>query len=940
MPIEKVFLDWDEPALPRVVDYLVERYRGGPLVDLSSCLIVVPGSRAGRRLNELLLRRVDSAAWSLFPPHIVTIGQLPELLYDAKFPFASQMVQDLAWAKAVREAPRDQLRHVMTNIPDRETDPRWMELGILLRNQHRELAGDGLDFADALEAAQRLDGFHESDRWQALVGIQSAYLRILDNLNLWDRQTARLVALERKECRTDRDILLVATADMNRVMRDMLDQVEDRVTSLIFAPSRLADHFDSHGCIRPETWRDVLIDLKCEQIEQVDSLAEQAAVVPRAIASLEGRYSCDEITVGVPDETLVPHIEVALRRAGIGARWGPGHPLEASRPLRLLRCMVDYLRGRDFTNLAEIVRHPDVGEWLATQQIDTGELLDQLDEFQNEHLPTSLDALIMPDNPAPLEVDVVTRAMRAVEDWLRPLGGKPRHPDEWSKPLQDALNHVLGDRTVDQTDHAGAMLVSACDAIRGALQQIGQVPDDLIAAVTSEQAILMVLQEIGSRRVPAPADDDSIELVGWLDLFLDDAPAAIVTSFNEGFIPSSIDADLFLPNKLRSELEIDDSERLLARDVYATSALAASRRDLHIVLSRRRGNGDPVSPSRLLFAADHDTMLRRSLRFFGERPDRSMSDWTIPADILPEHRFQVPAPRRLDRPLTVLRVTDFRSYLACPYRFYLRHVLQLRERNDDPTELDAAAFGAIMHAVLDQFGASDRKDATDASTIAELLDELLDGQARQRFGSRARAAVRVQIEQLRLRLQRFAEVQAARRTDGWRILVTEGEVGDLHTNFIVDDQPIVLKGRIDRVDFHEPTNTIAILDYKSADGGEPPEKTHRQSGAWIDLQLPLYRHLAKELPRIHELGPDPRIELGYVLLPRELGKVAVALADWSNDDLSQADDVARQVVRDIRYQRFWPPRYPAPAFAEEFASICQDAVFDRHLAGSPEGIST
>jgi hypothetical protein len=36
-------------------------------------------------------------------------------------------------------------------------------------------------------------------------------------------------------------------------------------------------------------------------------------------------------------------------------------------------------------------------------------------------------------------------------------------------------------------------------------------------------------------------------------------------------------------------------------------------------------------------------------------------------------------------------------------------------------------------------------------------------------------------------------------------------------------------------------------------------------------------------------------------------------------------------VRDVRQQRFWPPTYP-PAFADEFRGICQDDVFDRHLA--------
>ncbi len=70
-----------------------------------------------------------------------------------------------------------------------------MALAESLARLHRELAADGLNFQAVIEKGKLLGGFRESPRWQALAEIQAAYLRILDGLNLWDKQSARLYAI-------------------------------------------------------------------------------------------------------------------------------------------------------------------------------------------------------------------------------------------------------------------------------------------------------------------------------------------------------------------------------------------------------------------------------------------------------------------------------------------------------------------------------------------------------------------------------------------------------------------------------------------------------------------------------------------------------------------------------------------------------------------------
>lgn len=87
----------------------------------------------------------------------------------------------------------------------------------------------------------------------ALAEVQQAYLRLLDSLDLWDLQTARLFAVEQRECHTQRrDVILLGMVDMSCAVRQMLDQLGDRVTALIFADDDCSARFDELGCLRPE----------------------------------------------------------------------------------------------------------------------------------------------------------------------------------------------------------------------------------------------------------------------------------------------------------------------------------------------------------------------------------------------------------------------------------------------------------------------------------------------------------------------------------------------------------------------------------------------------------------------------------------------------------------------------------------------------------------
>lgn len=913
MPIRREFVDWSTPLLPRVVDRLLQHAPANGIADLSRLLIVLPVRRAVRRLRELLAQRTGGAH---LPPRIITVGELPELLYQPQRPFASELVQLLAWIDALRRTPAQRITHVLSTLPEESDLHGWMSLAQLLWQQHRELAADQLDFADVLRGADQLDNFREHDRWQTLADLQQRYLRILDDLGLWDIQTARLVAVRQREIRTDHDILLVGTTDLNRIDRAILDEVADRVTACIHAPANLSDCFDTHGCVIPEAWSERSIDLATDQVLLTDGPLEQAEAVARILDSYRGAYRVDDITVALATDQLVPQVRRVLGEQGVPARWGVGIPLDQSAPCRLLAAVADFLEDDRTPAFASLVRHPDVSDWLTQQQAPPG-WLNELDDFIASHIPHRIKDWVT-ERRSPQPVRVVSDRIDAL---LKPFLGRARPLAEWSSRLLQLLTTIYEQSQFNPADPGHQAVLSACEALQPILIEHGLVPAGLAPSTTAAAAIRLTLRDVAAQHVPSPSAADALELTGWLDLPLDDAPAAIVVGINEGLIPQSANADPFLPNSLRRALGITDNARRYARDAHALSAVLHSRQHVRLIAARRDRGGDPLIPSRLLLAADPLEVARRIQSFYGPLAEAQYPP--LPSPFAPRTdgpAFAIPRPRPEAQPPTVLRVTMFRDYIASPYRFYLRHIEGLVEIDDSVDELSASAFGNLTHEALDAWAHSDLRDSADPDAIARYLSAALDELARRDYGSAPVMAVEVQLEQARVRLGAFARWQATWAAQGWKLRFTEQDVSQVPFD-LGDDRIIQLKGRIDRIDHHPATGRWTIFDYKTGETVHNPDRSHRCKGDWIDLQLPLYRHLARPL------GVTGDIQLGYIRLPRDAGDVGPQFAEWSEDDLAAADECARDIARRILDGRFWKELDERPATLSEYAPICHDDVF-------------
>jgi hypothetical protein len=196
----------------------------------------------------------------------------------------------------------------------------------------------------------------------------------------------------------------------------------------------------------------------------------------------------------------------------------------------------------------------------------------------------------------------------------------------------------------------------------------------------------------------------------------------------------------------------------------------------------------------------------------------------------------------------------------------------------------------------------------------------------RKFGVAKSAALEIQVAQAEQRLLAFAAEQAKRAAEGWIIKYTELEIKKGDAFFPVEGgESMKLKGRIDRIDYHEEKQVMAIWDYKTSDTYNEPREAHydEKKDEWSDLQLPLYRHM------IRKFREGTELEVGYITLPRKLSDIKFRVAPFTADELASADRKAAEIIRDIRSGKFGPPVFPAPFPVDPYAAICQNDILRR-----------
>ena len=941
--MERIFLDNTKPLVSAVTEWLAAQMRVTPggVKSLSHLLVIVPTRQAGRRLRLALAEQSGGCLPPLIrlPAQVIIPAREPDIPAATPaetFGLLSRLLLDLdltAYPHLFPEKghPREKTFAWALGVT-RQLNDLWSIL-----QENALVMADVAAQIETLLSGEDLDV--EVSRWQDLARLEALFFATLQKRGRTPPPLARRQAVA-DPCLPEgaERIVLPALADAQPALYPVLEKLcaQIKLCVLIHAAPSQDARFDIWGRPDPEQWTGLqtpVLPLADEQIVLASNSADQARLVAEAFAAIPQDEALPSL--GMADDTLYSELQSAFLAKGLQLHNPAAYPLAASSLGRLIQQLEQLCRQPRFSVLAAFLREADVMRWLescmAAETDAYASVLRSLDELQNAHLPQTLEAarLFCEQNQtdAAQTADAfkwkrLLNVLDSVRSLLDPCG-RP-HLDH----LTEMLQTLFAVRTLQERKPGDRELAAAAEATLSVFETLSStlLTDTLDEA---QRSLLFEALLTSASYQLEPEDADALLTEGWLELPWSPARELVITGFNEGSVPDAVVGHAFLPDQLRQGLGLTSNERRAARDTYLLQALLDSRPSdaVRLYLERVSSRNDVRKPSRLLFLCDEATLTTRARKLFRDAESTATGHHRTLPDAW---RLTLPTPQTApDR----LSATSFKSYLECPFTFYLRHILKMEACDDRVVELDAMAFGTLCHDALEAFGRSDHKDETDAETISGFLQAEVWRIIHRRCGGTLPAILHLQASAACKRMAFFAARQARLRADGWQIVATERPLN-------MAERGVAIRGRADRLDYHAASGTWRIIDYKTWDRlgrndgidrfvssskadlasavqrGLEPFTFAGKPRVWTDLQLPLYLLMAQAGAVV---PTDAKAECGYFVLGETETETVCKTWDFApcRDD---AVTTLRWVIDRVKAGIYWPPT-PRDAWQRDYSSL-------------------
>lgn len=897
------FLDWTQPLPLRFASWFWQQAPASKH-DFSDWVMIVPTAESGRKLRSHLVHGMPDSRAGFLSPRIQTPAQF--LRHNLKSQeLANRNDCLLAWAKCLQQAAPDVQEQLFGFGP---TGPRpnrsWaLKSARLLQRLKTTLAEGNHDFASVARI-----GFEETERWQCLAELEKSYRELMRAEGLKDPDDALIrTAAEGSPIEPGERILLAGLPDPIPLLIHCFEQATatNQPEVLIAAPESQAEAFDPWGRPLELHWarQKIPADRLQGRIHPSADSHHSLTLLKACIDRIENPQTALSLGLGEPE--LASRVQDELGSLGMTAHDPQGVPARRTDIPSLLNAWREWTRLDDFQTLHRLLSFPDIERYYSSQDSN---LRKNLDRFSTRYLPATLSSV------EALDSDPQFEALRACIQRMRSdrqnLQGGPKFSDQLQKWLQSLWQGIDWD---SQTDPLRATLLPEMRDWLKEWQSSAFSRD-----ATADEALQLFESHLLSSRCYPPRPEQSIDLNGWLELLWDDRHCLCFMHLNEGLVPQTVSHDPFLPDSLRKRLGLPCNDQRFGRDAYQFRFLIESRwaeGRCDWIVGRHTLAGDPLKPSRLLFLCPQNELPERVQQILSSLPDPQPEPPPSLAWQLDPSRVE---PRKLER----ISATDFKNYLECPFRFYLRRMLSIEAWPDSLVEMDARAYGNLAHEALQSFNDSEQMlDESRVETIAKALLKELDAVFERHYGRAASVTLELQRISLRERLQAAAGAIAEARAEGWRPFKVEWKFSD-------DLEPpriagLALSGIIDLIEYQASTDSYRIIDYKTSEKAtnpmdahlkklgrnETPEdfrphtlfEWHGQTYRWINLQLPLYLWVTQ-----HHIAQSTSV--AYFNLPRASGETRIeAWLELDEECMKSALHCAEGVVADIQGNRFWPP---------------------------------
>lgn len=920
--IRREFWGWEAPVLEQAVAWLSADWNGTAALDLSETLILVPTAEAGRRLREGLARHADAQGGGVMAPWVWHPEQalLPE---EQRRDVASMQEGQMAWMRVLREVKVADYPALFPTMPETAGWSWFLETARMLLDLQTQLGVGGHRFESVAEAeVARVD----AGRWRELARLEVRYFKVLEEQGLRHGQAAKLVSAKAPQLPEEvRRVVVLPAPDLPPLLNKWLTGCAAQgreVVVAIHAPGAMAEMFDGFGRPLSATWGEEtkeVMPLGNEAIKLAKNPTRQAAWV---LNELKRWVKSGRVAVGMCDPDLGPPLREKLTLDGVRV-LEPGGAAATSEGLwHVLTTLSEMVAGESWRALSVLLRNPDVARMLAGPGASQSGLLSAADALSGDRVPVTLAHAAELMGEAEEETEESKASVSARNALRRAINEARRWVEMFrsttvSKAARAWLLALYGERVFvpdspgdrERTELAAEWLRLA-ESLEASAKRFGLNP-------SAEEALALSLQWLSRTSLPEPRGEVDLVLQGWLELLWEGAPNLVICGLNEEHVPGILTGHPFLPDRLRNGLGLPCQATRFSRDHYLLRAMVEQRQDggtVTVSCGQWSERGDALRPSRLLMLCDEATLPGRVRHLFPSGEDEV-------ADPVPVRSLAWQLKPQVEEvKLETISPTRLRSYLQCPYRFFLGNVLQMSAVDASSRELGADVFGQLIHTALQRMAIDTGiARSEDAAEIGAFLEEQLRAVAWQQFGKRPAPLVSLQIDSACQRLRHAAEQEALLRAEGWEIVEAEFSLRNLERPLVIEG--VKLTGMVDRIERNRD-GRVRIVDFKTSDKATNPEQAHALSlkrrklaaedewkafeidgepFVWTDLQLPLYAAALTQAGRQVD-------EVAYFSLPKNVQ--GTMLQSWEGFDeawMEAAVACAGEVVKRIQKGVFWPP---------------------------------
>lgn len=198
-----------------------------------------------------------------------------------------------------------------------------------------------------------------------------------------------------------------------------------------------------------------------------------------------------------------------------------------------------------------------------------------------------------------------------------------------------------------------------------------------------------------------------------------------------------------------------------------------------------------------------------------------------------------------------MSATALERYGGCPFSFFAQDVLRTREAPEDTPQIRGFDRGSVVHEILTRYyrdctgsTRSTRGTGSVEKTIRKIAEEVWEGMEKRLAYVSPGLSERETLETADMALAVIAAEHdeashisspLTPREFEWKFGKEDGTALEIG---IRGDEPLLIRGRVDRIDLDSDGSRFLVIDYKTGRKKEKQVANNIESGAY--LQLPLY----------------------------------------------------------------------------------------------------